>query len=956
MNSNKPTLVDKIKLSSSARLKLPFLFWLGMLTFALLVWVLNSFMAYQNQARISQSAELSVNSLSSFVSDYIEKRQMMVKSVVRHHQESIVSLAEGGGYLHNFSALKAEFSSLFPTGTEFAVIGRNGQIIQANNLSRIGPNSKAYIEKSMAGLPASFVSVEAHQSSAGESHFDMLFPIVVAEDYAGLWVKFSFEPIEEFINSLNINEYELIISEQTPPYSVILGKKNRTKSLELKFDFIEDAAKDELNTTSTLALSPVKGVPWQVRALPNEKVMKNYRNKILITSIAIFLIAFVLIGITVIMARQFQIEREKLKKDAEHDELFNAGPTILFEKSSDRSMLINYASPNAFDLLGKRSNDILGQPYLDWIYPEDIDLVRQHLLEAYRKKQRKVELVYRINSLENGGFKWIYDFTHIKYNLSGNPESLRGYITSIHAQKMAEKNAIDLIQSVPEAIYVTDLDGCLLKMNFAAEKLLDLSQAHLEEYSFNQFLDEESLVRFERSRKSFIKSGSINRSTEMGTLKLETMSGKKLSVDISMNKIEINDDEVFILVVRDVTLQVRTQKQLSDAKEQAESLARARSRFVATISHEIRTPMNGVLGMADLLSETELTSLQERYLNAIKQSGKTLLQIINEVLDFAKLDEGHITLINESFDLCQLVNECLHLLSVQAEDKGLELELDYSSDINTNFIGDANRIKQLLLNLISNAIKFTEAGKIELIVNQSFDSTGHLQTVNLHVIDTGIGIETTQLDRLFDSFTQADDSTSRKFGGTGLGLAISKQLVDLMGGEIGVKSELEEGSEFWVRLSLKAADTEFGTELPQKNIAFKLDNKAKPLQGKTVLIVEDNEINQSVIEAFLKRLGAKVDITENGLKGVDFWRMNPKRYQLILMDIQMPIMDGLEATRIIRQEEAIMQIEPQIPILALTANVVMEDRNNCLQAGMNEFMAKPIDRDLFDSMVAKWCL
>ncbi len=942
---------------SAGQLKLPFLFWLGMLSFALFLWAVNSFMVYQNQGRITQSAEVSVTSFASFVSDYVEKHKVLVKSVAHHHQDRILSLAGGGGYPYDFHEIETEIQALFPKGTEFAIVDRHGDPKLGTHVDQIGPKCRALMKQSMRQMPASVITVKSHISPIGASHFDILFPIVIGEDYAAIWVKLSFDPLKSFIGSLNIKEYELIIREQAPPHNILIGQQPAHEANVLSFDFIQGDNLAELNASEdTLALAPVKDVPWQVRAIEKAEVLDSFHYKIILATIALFIITFILIALLILITRQFQKEREKLKQDAEHDELFNAGPTVLLEKTSDRNMEVKYASPNAPTLFKQESGEIVGHSYLDWIYPDDVELVREQLLEAYRNHEAKVEMVYRIRNRVNDSWKWIYDYTHIKYNHGAKPEILRGYITSIHAQKTAEKNAIDLIRSVPEAIFVTELNGNIVNMNEAAEQLLGLRKEELGEIGFSEWLDDESLHQYEKAKQRYLTEdgGPETQFGSLDVLSIRNVNGQRFSVEIGFNQIELNGVPLLIQVVRDVTLQVNVQQELSKAKEQAESLARARSRFVATISHEIRTPMNGVLGMADLLSETELTKVQQRYALAIKKSGTTLLQIINEVLDFAKLDEGHVVLARERFNLNQLIHESVHLLSAQADEKELPVYVDYPAGLSDEYMGDEVRVKQLVMNLLSNAIKFTEEGSVRISVAETQQSDEGKSEILIKVVDSGIGIEEANQSRLFDSFTQADDSTSRKFGGTGLGLAISKQLVDLMKGEIGVKSRFGEGSEFWVRLPLDQVDSEAETVSEQNRTLLHDRTAERGLDGKKVLVVEDNEINQSVIEAFLERLGAQVDIAENGLQGIDYWRVNPNKYHLILMDCQMPVMDGFEATQMIRKEEAHMHLESRVPIVALTANVIAEDRHKCSSAGMNEFMTKPIERDLFDEMVTKW--
>lgn len=957
---NNPVLSKKTRM---AIFSMPVTFWLSMLSAAVLTTAMVYYVVLQNESRVSQAAQLSANGLASFVGDYVEKHQLLVKSIVSHHQNRILQLSMGGGYPYDMAEINEDIHSLFPRFTEFAIVNQKGEVIIASHEDKMGKKCHALIKSTMNVAAPSVSKVRAHLSPQGEYHFDIFQKIIAGDEIAGFWVKLSFKPLEQFINGLNLKEYDLVITEQMPPYKVLLGKNRaKTDSAITNFKYINQTLQTDVNE-SPVAISPIENIGWQVRAITNGSVHAKYVQYIVLIAFALFMSFFIVVAVVVVLVRTLQQEKEKIRQDAVHDEMFNAGPTVLLEKQIDQKMLVLYASPNAELLFGKASKTLIKKPYLDWIFSEDALMVRQTLINAYKNHLPSVEMVYRIRKSDNKGFKWIYDLSHILYNESGKPESIRGYITSVHAQKTAEKNATDLIQSVPEAIFVLDSNGKILDTNRAAERLMGCNKTQLVNALFSNWLETESLATYERLKQDFIDALSldVNAMSNMDTLYLKSADGDLVAAEISLNSIELNGKPLLVQVVRDVTLQQKAQNQLSIAKDEAEDLAKARSRFVATISHEIRTPMNGVLGMADLLFDTSLTPTQEQYLHAIKQSGDVLLNIINEVLDFAKLDEGKVVLNHAKFDLKQAVEETLHLLSPMAEEKGLVLTLRYSDELNQNFIGDVLRIQQLLFNLVGNALKFTEKGQVKIKLSQiKEDDNLPLQTLLIEVEDSGIGIAGEHLNRLFDSFTQADESTSRQFGGTGLGLAICKQLVDLMSGEIGVSSEISQGSTFWVRLPLEVPETKNKAKLvtskipmPDKRSEIKGTHASLPLTGKNVLLIEDNEINQHVIEAFIKRLGASVDIAANGLEGIDYWRLGEGKYELILMDCQMPVMDGFEATKIIRKEELFSHQKP-LPIIALTANVLIEDQKRCYQVGMNDFLAKPINREEFDATLIKW--
>ncbi|HIE40208.1 MAG TPA: response regulator, partial [Thiomicrorhabdus sp.] len=337
----------------------------------------------------------------------------------------------------------------------------------------------------------------------------------------------------------------------------------------------------------------------------------------------------------------------------------------------------------------------------------------------------------------------------------------------------------------------------------------------------------------------------------------------------------------------------------------------------------------------------------------------SLLKVVNNILDFAKLDEGGVNLESKAFNLNTVVQDALKIVQVQAQEE--EVQLFFESDLSSQLqlVGDAGRVQQVLLNLLSNAIKFSPQGTVEVLVKAQALEDRALDwiQVSIEVKDTGIGIAKESLGQLFDSFTQADDSTTRKFGGTGLGLAISKQLVDLMGGSIGVVSEPNKGSLFWVELPFQSRSPALCLE--DKTQPKKIQEGVKKvseavLANKTILLIEDNETNQEIVLAFVQRLGGRMDIAKNGLEGLSFWRMNAQKYDLILMDCQMPVMDGYEATLLIRKEEALSHQQQHIPIVALTANAMPEDRERCFSVGMDDYITKPIDIELFNQTLIKW--
>jgi signal transduction histidine kinase/ActR/RegA family two-component response regulator len=380
-------------------------------------------------------------------------------------------------------------------------------------------------------------------------------------------------------------------------------------------------------------------------------------------------------------------------------------------------------------------------------------------------------------------------------------------------------------------------------------------------------------------------------------------------------------------------------------ENEAKAATEAKSSFLANMSHEIRTPMNGVIGMIELVSQSKLDEKQQDFIATAKRSAESLLTIINDILDFSKIEAGELTIEQVEFDSQQLFTQLIHDQQFQANKKGLKLKLVEQHIQQTKVVGDPHRIAQILNNLISNAIKFTGSGTI--IVRYSLITVDDHLRLSVVVTDSGIGVSDTALPYLFDSFSQADMSTTRNFGGTGLGLAITRQLCELMGGGITAKSKLGEGSAFQFSVQLTSAPPT-PIEKPRATEFF------NDLANLRVLLVEDNLINQEVMLAILKGLKINVDVAKDGLEALTMLaHCQSATFDLILMDCQMPNMDGYEATRCIRAGDA-GEMFSDIPIIAITANTMKNDREKCLDAGMNEYISKPINTQTLKSMLAKY--
>ncbi|MBC7466482.1 MAG: CHASE3 domain-containing protein [Bdellovibrio sp.] len=510
-----------------------------------------------------------------------------------------------------------------------------------------------------------------------------------------------------------------------------------------------------------------------------------------------------------------------------------------------------------------------------------------------------------------------------------------------HRRKAAEAERDRFFTVSLDLLCVSGMDGLFKRISPAFEEVLGYP---LEELYATPMLDlvhpddiQRTLAEIERQAQGFKVLSFENRyRCKDGTYKV--LSWKSAPVG-----------DLMYGAARDITQQKKFEAELVDAQKAAMQADRAKTEFLANMSHEIRTPLNGIIGSSDLLSDSALHEDQKKLVAMIRTSGILLLKIINEILDFSKIEAGKLEIEILEFDLFQLIESQVSLIGLTAQEKDLTLKTDIGPGIPKLLKGDPSRISQILLNLMGNAVKFANHGEIVLGVQLESIRDGNC-VLRFTIKDSGIGMTEAQTQRLFSPFMQADGSTARKYGGTGLGLSICRRLVEMMGGELGVVSQVDKGSTFWFTIKLEVPDQ---TVVSTRALISSVQATLEPAADKKsirVLVAEDNHINQMLVMKMLEKIGYQAFLVANGSEAVDAFSAG--HYDMILMDQHMPIMDGREASILIRMIEETKGT--RIPIIAFTANVIQQDQRDKMAKLLDDFIIKPVNIKVLESVLAKW--
>ncbi|MCW7538752.1 PAS domain S-box protein [Aquabacterium sp. A7-Y] len=665
-------------------------------------------------------------------------------------------------------------------------------------------------------------------------------------------------------------------------------------------------------------------------------------------------------------AERARHERLELAMNSAHDALWD------WEIARDRA----YFSPRLAEILGYAPGEIelTLQRWREHMQPDDRLDARERLQAHLRGESPQYEAEFRVLT-RDGRWRWVRSRGQVvERDAQGRPLRVVGTHSDVTDRRLAEEEVLhqlrfieELIEIIPNPVYFKDRLGRYIGCNRACEALFGLRREDWLGRTAADLRRDEAGREEERYDELLYAGGGI----QTYETRLPLPTGEVRDVIFSKTLFTGAQGGIggVLGAITDITQQKRVETELRDAKTAAEAASRAKSEFLANMSHEIRTPMNGVMGLVDLTLETPLNDTQRRYLTLVKSSSTSLLNIINDILDLSRIEAGRMRVEQLAFDVRRLFQEAVAPLEPRAQEKGLTLSCLVAPDVPAQIVADPLRLRQIVVNLVGNAIKFTRHGRVD--VSAWPEGQGGSAVLHLCVADTGVGIPADKLERIFESFTQADNSTTREFGGTGLGLTISRRLAEAMGGRLWAESEAGQGSRFHLTLpllSMVAEDLDTETRRDWSAAAAQSlnlsrdkarsrfestayrgfdeletppDEEAATGAGLQVLLIDDHAVNRFIATSLIRRLGHHVTCAVTADEALAL--CEEQDFDLIFMDIQIPGMSGIELTHRIRSMEAVRGWS--CPIVALTAHAMPLDRVRCLEAGMDDYLTKPVEQD-----------
>ncbi|MDP2894301.1 MAG: PAS domain S-box protein, partial [Sulfurimonas sp.] len=679
--------------------------------------------------------------------------------------------------------------------------------------------------------------------------------------------------------------------------------------------------------------------------------------------------------------RNYELKRELVKNSAKISKLLKVFDEHVVATETDLYGNITYASKAFCTLSGFSQKELIGQNHRIMKHPENDAQSYKILWETITSGKVWRGLVK--NRRKDGSSYWIQSIITQDHDASGKHSgyvAIRHEMTaevelqefSANLEKIVQNRTDELytLSSQQKAIFDSATIGILLlenriikQVNNQACKMFGYTEDELIGGTTRAICESDAVYEKVRDYYEIVREGKIA-SWEQNIIRKDgTFFIAKVSLKAKDNR---NPLLGVVATIDDITLEHKALADMQEARKIAEESTKAKSQFLANMSHEIRTPMSAIIGMAYLVLETDLSPKQRSYIQKIENAAKNLLGIINDVLDFSKIEAKKMTLEHKEFYLEDVFESLIDIFVFKMEEKGLKMLFSIGDDVPSALIGDSLKLSQVLINLLSNAIKFTSSGEIIISVKAA-DVFQESIRLEFEVKDSGIGLSKEQIERLFTPFHQADGSITRTYGGTGLGLSISKYLVEMMGGAIGVESEVGIGSKFYFNVKMDLGEenkTILKHNVPKKLLTpsnlydtalhifdktySKYEKIAESLGGTKILLVEDNVQNQEIATELLNKVDIEVVVANNGKEALE--KIDERDFDGVLMDCQMPVMDGYEATRVIREKNKFQAI----PIIAMTANNTQSDKEQCFNAGMSDFVAKPIDVKIFYDVLMKW--